>query len=443
MPRPRNPNLWYKDISEMGVELTLKERTRGGRIYAHGRVEGERIRKSTKTTDRQLAEERGRRLAREIARQLLGVPAAAHQETADPTLGELLETWRQEKKHTYNGTRGRLLDQRASFLEKLWGSGTPVSYLDQDDVDEAVRAVMGRKGVESRTTARHFLTGVSTILNWATRKKREGRPLLSENPLQDLRFPARSENGARPTASHERYLKTLRAARHTPMIYEGALVTALTLVRYQGRRINSVRQLRWDDIGLTEPELKRQLARLGASPKIAEYWPQGGVVWRHDTDKEDRQHVSPLHEAAARALRYHRRRLRRQGVKSDWLFPSPVKRNASVSLTTFDRWLRETEESARQRGAGVLDLTGGLWHPYRRLWRGERARFHPKAVAYAGGWKYDGGPQAWAAAMNQGYLPVPPPVLYDVVAASLAPDGRMVGTADERLWSFEGWEDLW
>lgn len=433
MPRPRDNDRFYKDFREYGLELTLKERD-NGRIYVTGTVEGERIRRSTKTDDPELAEQRGRELAREIVLQLLtgGGP------TPSLTIGEVLTKWRELKKSSYEGTRPRILDQRASFLESLWGSTVPVSYLDQDDVDEARDEVLGREDVESRTTARHYLNAISTIFNWATRKKIEGDPLLEENPLSDLRFPARSESGARPVASHTRFLRTLRHAHRASPSQPGALVTALVVARYQGRRKTSIRQLRDGDVCLAASELRQLLSDIGGPPSIANHWPHGAILWRAESDKQDRRQLVPLHPAAARALRYHRRRMRRQGVTSYWLFPSPKGGDGPVDNSTFDDWLRDAEHLARLAGEDVLDLNGGLWHPYRRLWRAERRRFHEKGVAYLGGWKY--GARRDVSTMNRGYLPIPAPDLQEIVNASPAPHRRTLDTADRHRGDVTHWE---
>lgn len=427
----------------MGVNLTLKEREPEGNIYIVGRFQGERIRQSTFTDDKGKAEEKGRQLARELVRQMLLANGGGQ---STPTVGSVLTKWRDEKKDSYNGTRSRVLDQRASFLEGVWGTNTPVSHLDQDDVDEAVDAVMDRDDVSSKTTARHYLTDTSTIFSWATtRKDSNGEPLLAENPLEDLRFPSRSESATTPVASQVRYIHTLRASRHISGAHPQYLPAMLTLARYTGRRIGAIRQLLRSDLLLDPRRVYAYFHHRGVpapeARQVAKCWKHGAIRWRRETDKEDRDTVVPLHPVARRAARYQQRRLDRTGIENPHLFPSAVRKGEPIGSHVPDRYLRKAEAIARERGAPVPDFEGHGWHPYRRLWRGERGprtSFHPKAVAYVGGWTYEGFD---TPAMNRGYLPVPPPVALEVAVAS--PACRLdVVTDDSALWSYDGWEGL-
>jgi hypothetical protein len=48
----------------------------------------------------------------------------------------------------------------------------------------------------------------------------------------------------------------------------------------------------------------------------------------------------------------------------------------------LDKWLRVAEQKAE-----LPKLTGGLWHPYRRMWATARKDLPLKDVAAAGGWR--------------------------------------------------------
>lgn len=440
MPRPKNPDRYHKQIASHGLEATITERS-NGRLYLMGTIAGERVRQSLGTDDPVIAETRARETLAAIQRRLLRLAEPALSRTTDITIGEVFDAWRRMKRSDYTPREARTMDQRASFLGKIWGLRTPVAHLDQDAVDKAAKAVLRRGTVGSTTTARHYLADVSTIFSWATRKKTDGTPLLANNPISGLRLPPRAKDAARPVASHSRFLMTLRAARGTPSHLPGAVVTALVIARYQGRRKNAIRQLQWSDVCLTHDVAAKRLADHGLPPEIASFWPHGAIVWRAETDKLGQWSVVPLHRVAARALCYHRRRCERLGRLGRWLFPSPVLRDRPISIHTFDMWLRRAERSARQAGSAVYDVAGGMWHPYRRLWRGERARFPEKAVALLGGWTTHS--DGWRAAMNGGYLPVPAPVLARVIDASPDCSRNSIGTGEDLLWHYEGWEMQW
>jgi integrase len=64
------------------------------------------------------------------------------------------------------------------------------------------------------------------------------------------------------------------------------------------------------------------------------------------------------------------------------LFPSPKDDSKSIRRDLTARWLLNAEKLA-----GLPKLSGGQFHPYRRLWATERKDLPVQDVAAAGGWK--------------------------------------------------------
>ena len=64
-----------------------------------------------------------------------------------------------------------------------------------------------------------------------------------------------------------------------------------------------------------------------------------------------------------------------------FLFPAPQDPSKPVLKGLVGGWLMKAEKLA-----GLPKLSGGRWHPYRRLWATERKHLPSQDVAAAGGW---------------------------------------------------------
>ena len=89
---------------------------------------------------------------------------------------------------------------------------------------------------------------LSSVFNWARKRKEGGRRLLRENPLHDVTWP-REQNIRRPVARHERYLATLG---HVDTVDpEGRLRCIVSLARFTGRRESAICNPRASDLLLS------------------------------------------------------------------------------------------------------------------------------------------------------------------------------------------------
>ncbi|HEX8848009.1 MAG TPA: tyrosine-type recombinase/integrase, partial [Gemmatimonadaceae bacterium] len=124
-----------------------------------------------------------------------------------------------------------------------------------------------------------------------------------------------------------------------------------------GRRLGSIRQLRWEDVDVARSTIR----------------------WRAEADKKGRDWIVPCPAPLLEQLKQFRKRL---GAIGGWLFAGERKPEQAMDRHLFDKWLRFAEEKAK-----LPKLHGGLWHPYRRKWATERKHHSLKDVAAAGGWK--------------------------------------------------------
>jgi integrase len=222
-------------------------------------------------------------------------------------------------------------------------------------VSEAVRA----RSVEADLVLLH------SMLTWATTVRQpNGSRWLESNPLMGVRR-AREPAPKRPVATWERYQATRKAmqSRGAESLNETGrkrwirMELALVLAEATGRRLGSIRQLRWEDV-----DVQRSVIR-----------------WRAEADKKGQEWIVPLPADLAAELRVFQRRL---GTVGGWMFGAETKPDVPMDRHLFDKWL-----SVAERAAKLPKLDGGLWHPYRRKWATERKHHSLKDVAAAGGWK--------------------------------------------------------
>jgi integrase len=325
---------------------------------------------SLRTKDRADAERRGRELLAELLR---GAPGPANDVV---TLGALWERFHRECPTYLDNAPNTKRDAscRAQVLFGYFGEACDVRSLTAHDINTyaAKRRTGSIVTPAGRTTgpvrARSVeadLVLLNTMLAWATTvRTARGHRWLAENPLRGIRR-SREQNPQRPIATWERYQRTRTAVQELGTSAQSEsernrwlkVELALVLAEGTGRRLSSIRQLRWEDFDFE----------------------RGMVRWRAEADKKRREQVVPLPEQLLAEIRSLRRKL---GSVGGWIFARASDGIQPMDRHRFDHWLRVAENVA-----GLPKLRGGLWHPYRRKWATERKHLSLKDVAAAGGWQ--------------------------------------------------------
>jgi integrase len=368
-------------IEESGVRVRLFKR--GDHYWFDVRVEGRpRKRLSAATTDRAVAENSARDLAREIAKQqLLGLSPDTL------TLAQVLAAYDQHKGQTLLGQWKRSADSRAKLFLAAWGENHLVSAISQSSVDRfsAARRAKFAEKKGSDGQPRKMRDGaldcdfrwLSSVFNWAIRHKLpDGKRLLQFNPLHDCKWP-RERQQLRPQASQDRYIKTMEHVDAVDPL--GRLRAILALARFTARRVSAVCQLQPADILLSRERIVSALAAAGMDEGLAEEWQHGAIRWRSETDKQGLERITPISLAARTEIERYLVINPRAGAVP--LFPSVRDPNKAVPRVVAERWLVRAERLAEQP-----KLRGGCFHPYRRLWATERKHLPDIDVAEGGGW---------------------------------------------------------
>jgi integrase len=361
-------NRWTLSLGTRGARVRLFENPNGV-YYRDVWIGGRKDRRSLKTLDRNQAERLGKLLLSELLK--------GSREESSPvvTLGSLWERFRTEcPAWLDNSDQSRKDDARsAKILLAHFGENRDVSTLTEDD---QVRYQNSRlKGgiklpdgeVTSSVRARTVQADLELLrmmCRWAMTVRVGGRNrLLVSNPLEGLRF-VRERNELRPVTTIERFTKTRAAMvelRKAEKSKNGRarwlkVELALVLAEATGRRLNSIRLLRWEDVDLKRAE----------------------ILWRADADKKGREWLIPIPEKLRAELRQFRTDM---GAVGGWIVPSEMDSTKPMDRYQFDKWLRVAESHAE-----LPKLKGGLWHPYRRKWATERKDLPIKDVMAAGGW---------------------------------------------------------
>jgi len=362
--------LWTRSLGERGARVRLFQKRKGGVFFRDVWVPGQgKSRRAIGTTDRAEAERLGRAL-------LAGLLRGDRSESAKKlTLGELWRRFAVESTAYLDNIERSRQDAvaRSKILIAFFGLNCEVASLAQSDVDAFTRRRMaGGIRIDSKTvtkpvrarSAEADLVLLRTMLRWAmTVRTANGGRLLSTDPLFGVRR-VREKNPKQPIASIERFQATRSAMQwlfdHASVATEKArwlkMEFALVLSEATGRRMSSIRQLRWEDIDLSKPQIR----------------------WRAEADKKRKEWCIPIPSGLADEIRQFQRRL---GAVGGWVFVAEKNPDVPMDRHLFDKWLTVAEKEA-----GVSKLDGGLWHPYRRKWATERKNLPLKDVAAAGGW---------------------------------------------------------
>jgi integrase len=264
-------------------------------------------------------------------------------------------------------------EARTKVLIAFFGAAYDVATLTQNDVDAYSRSRL-RGGIvcddgtpTSPVRARSVeadLDVLRAMIRWAmTVRVPTGGRLILFDPLVGVRR-VREKNPRQPIASPERFAATRIAMQSLAVEAHSVdertrwlkMELALVLAEATGRRLGSIRQLRWEDIDLSKHHIR----------------------WRAEADKKGKEWVIPTPLALSAEIESFRRRLCAEG---GLIFAGLRTLERPMDRHLFDKWLGVAE-----RKAALPKLVGGMWHPYRRKWATERKHHPLKDVAAAGGW---------------------------------------------------------
>ncbi len=363
---------WTRSIGERGLRVRCFQLMKDGSFYRDLWIPGSgKSRKCIGTTDRAEADS--------IARELLAALLKDQHVTASGVLplGYLWKRFKTEAPGFLdNGNASKVNDQiHADVLLSYFGEDCDVTTLTENDQRAFVSKRLAggikigdkeTKKVRSRTAEAETKL-LQSMLRWATTLRvGNGQRLLQSNPLHGVRN-VREENPLRPVTSWERFNKTREAAKELATT-EGntpaqrtqwiQLELAMVIAEATGRRLGSIRQLRWDDW-----DFERHT-----------------VLWRGATDKKNHDAVIPVPESLLNEVKGFRVKL--GGAFGVLVFQSAKDRNVPVSADSLSDWLLRAEKHAK-----LPKLKGGLWHPLRRAWATSRKHLPVSDVAQVGGWK--------------------------------------------------------
>lgn len=370
--------------------VTVRIFRRGGSLYLS--TKGERVESASgKPYTRKLTRSLGHcdvDLAVQTARELAKQRAASSLLGTSPdtlTLGQLRAAFTEHRLPLLSATRQRMFRTFFRLWSLHWGDGFRVVDLSQPAADGYVAARQSGKlrvpdyrsrNHPSAGTIRNELQALSTVCNWATAYRLNGRPLLTFNPMRAVKPPAEA-NPRRPVVTPERYAKLAAVAGDVDPSGQFAMI--LELAWRTGRRINAILHLRASDVLLTNDAVLRAFAGEGQDEQIAREW-GAALRWRAEWDKKGYLTFSPLPDALSEQLGAY---VRKVGAIGDaWLFPD---HRDAARPTNKARALYLLEQTEKR--AGVPKMARGGWHAFRRGWATLRRSLPAQDVAVAGGWR--------------------------------------------------------
>ncbi|MBA3645131.1 MAG: tyrosine-type recombinase/integrase [Gemmatimonadaceae bacterium] len=361
---------WRRSLGNRGCRVTLFERTKGGGFHRSVWLPGVGVdRRALGTADKVEAEKLGKDLLAALLRE-----EAIVRDAASP-LGELWDRYKAEcPAFLDNQLRTRKEDAaHMQIVLAFFGRDSDVRHFTEADVRAFVAKRMaggielgnGQKTSPVRArSAEVEVRLLKTLLRWATTVRvRGGQRLLASNPLEGIRG-VREKNPKRPVATWERFQAAREAFQRFAHIYHsngchwGRMELALVLAEATGRRIGSIRQLRWDDFDFSA----------------------GTIHWRADADKKRVDWTVPVPSTLLDEIK--RFRVKLGGAFGGLVFPSKADASFPMAREVFQKALQQAEEHA-----ALAKLDGSLWHAYRRKWASERKHLSVTDVAAAGGWK--------------------------------------------------------
>jgi integrase len=374
---------WHRDksgrltcsLGERGMRVRLFEKRKEGPFYRVVWLPGEGInQRALGTKDKDEALRLGKLLLSELLKG-----ETARVQVMRLTLGQLWKLFSTECLEHLDNTARTQSDAtaRAKVLVAFFGEQFPITELTVDDQRRYEQARLAG-GIETKTgektrksrarTPEADMVLLHAMLRWATTKRlSDGRYLLDRNPLLNVRR-VREKNKKQERATWERFQATMTAMEKLQAEAVEAedelgrvrwirMRFALFLAEATGRRLGSIRQLRWEDF----------------------QYDRGSLFWRAEADKKGYNWEVPMPPALMESVGAYQREL---GAVTGPVFAAANAKDGMMDRHLFDKWLTIAETTAKLR-----KLDGAMWHAYRRKWATERKHLNPKDVAAAGGWK--------------------------------------------------------
>lgn len=391
------------EVQYMGFKFSIYEKSNTSRLWFRGTVNGDRRRGSTGCSSLEAATEFVVATIEELAgRVITGDDLRTQTRTLQQVwsrfaVDQLPRYDRRQRRSNLRGSVRRLMD--------FWGEDKQVADIDAHDVRQFVEHRVEEDEVKI-STAEKDIERICTVLNWAEERRIDGQPLLEENPIDLKWIPDETESPRQPVTGHERFLKLLPFTRtRGSTAHRGYFTTMWVLARHTGRRISSIRHLRYCDLMLSPEAIREKLEALLRAEILSEdvadlyleqapeIWEHGAVRWPPEYDKENLETgIVPLHPTARKALEHHLRR--HPGRGQAFLFESKSSQadGRPVSNKTVGNWFNQAESNARGAGVDLRERKQDGWHALRRGWLSELpTHLGLKAAAKVAGWAWSDG----------------------------------------------------
>jgi len=344
---------WTRSAGERGTRVRLFQKRRNGTFYRAVWVRG-------RGHDRACLHTHERDEADRLGKQLLAALLSGEAHKLGSGSVSLKALWERFKNESPNFLDNHLrtrqeTEVRAKVLMAFFGEDCDVRHLTARDQAcyTTQRIAGGIRYAEDRVTQRVRARSVEAdlvvlhaMLSWATTVRVPGGGrLLEHNPLSGVKR-VRELNPKRPVATWERYqatraaMQALRAAAasETEQSRWTRVELALVLAEATGRRLGSIRQLRWEDINFQ----------------------RATVRWRAEADKKGREWVVPVPPRLLDELKQFQRRI---GAVGGWLFAAEHNPEQPMDRHLFDKWLTVAEGARSFRswkaGCGIPTAASG------------------------------------------------------------------------------------
>lgn len=302
------------------------------------------------------------------------------------TLKVLFDNYEREVTPTKSPTTQAHDRRTRRLFEACWGAGAKVRDLDRRDWDRFIaqrrsgtlrpegRAAKAKEkreaGVKNRVIE-YDLRYLMAVCNWAETVREKGVAMLDRNPFRKFPIPVEA-NPERPVLTDEEFSRLTQAAKGLAKAAKEPTKAGkasrkkpwrdvelyLLLSHETGHRCTAVGRLRWSDVDLEK----------------------GLVTWRAEYDKQGVEHIVPLSETAAEALRVARREAARLG--DGWVFASPTDTAKPVRRDLLrDAWQK------LEKAAKLERVPGRGWHSLRRKFATDLKQTPLADLCSLGGWK--------------------------------------------------------